>query len=626
MSTTHASRLALALALATAVAAGCGEGSAAPPGADPASRRTLPPAGEVIGFSGAYGSHAWLGIPYAEPPLGALRWRAPRPAPPWSETRQALAPGPPCTQLSSVFSGEDRSRDGQAIGGEDCLYLSVWAPRFEPGQVPVGEARLPVMFWIHGGGNTIGTAAFYDGGNLAATRDVVVVAINYRLGPFGWFRHAALRGEGTSAADRSGNYGTLDMIQALRWVRENISAFGGDPDNVTLFGESAGGTNVFTLMLSTQAQGLFHRAVVQSGGMTSSDPDYAESFADEPEPGHRHSSNEILAKLLVADGTAPDAPQARAWIRSRDDAGIEAYLRGKSNVEILEAYRTRPDQGMLDMADVFRDGYVLPRQEAAERIARGAYNRVPVILGTNRDENKLFMAFDPQLAEWRFGLFPRAKDESYYEAHSEHTAKAWKARSVDGPSSAMRAVQGPTVYAYRWDWDEEPGIPLLVDGARMVGAGHGLEIPFVFGHWNLGPETSRLFVWWNASGREALSRQMMSYWTRFAHAGSPGRGREGDLPEWTPWEDSAPDAPRYMLLDTPAGGGPRMASQTWTIDAVVAAALADERLATARDRCSVLASLASWDYIDARAYASAGGGICAPYALDAYPWPEVASK
>ena len=624
MSTTHALRLVLALSLASALAAGCGEGGAAPPGADPASRRALP-AGEVVGFTGTYGSHAWLGIPYAEPPVGALRWRAPRPAPPWNGTREALASGQPCTQLSSVFSGEDRSNDGRPIGGEDCLYLNVWAPRFEPGQVPAGEARLPVMLWIHGGGNTIGSAAFYDGGNLAARRDVVVVAINYRLGPFGWFRHAALRGEGTSAADRSGNYATLDMIQALRWVRENVSTFGGDPDNVTIFGESAGGTNVVSLVLASQAQGLFQRAIVQSGGLDSSDPDHAENFAEALEPGHRHSSNEILAKLLVADGSAPDAPQARAWIRSRDDAEIEAYLRGKSNVEILEAYRTRPDQGMLDIAQVFRDGTVLPRQEAGERIARGAYSRVPVIFGTNRDENKLFMAFDAQLAEWRLGLFPQAKDALYYDAHAEHTANAWKASAVDEPSSVMRAVQGPTVYAYRWDWDEEPGIPLLVDGARMIGAGHGLEIPFVFGHWNLGPETGRLFVWWNASGREELSRQMMSYWTQFAYAGSPGHGREGDLPEWTPWDDAAPGAPRYMVLDTPDGGGPRMASETWTIDGVVAAVLADERLDTARDKCSVLASLARWDYIDPGAYASTGGGICASYALDAYPWPDVAS-
>ena len=139
---------------------------------------------------------------------------------------------------------------GEPMGSEDCLYLNVYAPQFAQTAVPAGEARLPVMVWIHGGGNTIGEAGFYDGGNLAVTHRVIVVTTNYRLGPFGWFRHAALNGEGTSDLDHSGNFGTLDLIRALQWVQENISAFGGDPGNVTIFGESAGGTNVFTLLLS----------------------------------------------------------------------------------------------------------------------------------------------------------------------------------------------------------------------------------------------------------------------------------------------------------------------------------------------------------------------------------------
>jgi para-nitrobenzyl esterase len=204
-------------------------------------------------------------------------------------------------------------------------------------------------------------------------------------------------------------------------------------------------------------------------------------------------------------------------------------------------------------------------------------------------------------------------------------ANAWKARAVDEPAARMRKVQGPSVYAYRWDWDEEPWLPFLYDGGAMIGASHGLEVPFVFGHWDLGPETSKLFNWLNRAGREALSAQMMSYWANFAYTGSPGRGRSGELPEWQAWDDRSIDAPKYAVLDTPEGGGVRMGSKTWTLERVVAETLADPRLGDARDRCAVLRSLALWDYLPRGAYASVGSGLCSPYALDAYPWSDLAA-
>jgi len=621
--TTRVALSSFAMILGLALAA-CG-GDPAPPAADPSSARSLP-AGQVVGFAGSYGNHAWRGIPYAEAPVGELRWRAPQPLPPWADSREALATGTSCTQLASVFSGGTREDTGKPSGEEDCLYLDVFAPRFEPAQVPAGDARLPVMFWIHGGGNTIGSAGFYDGGNLAASRDVIVVAINYRLGPFGWFRHASLRGEGTTAADRSGNYGTLDMIRALEWVRENVADFGGDPGNVTIFGESAGGTNVMTMVLSARARGLFHRAIVQSGGLGSAAAWEAENFADDPRAGEPHSSNEILAKLLVEDGTAGDRDAARAWLDTRDDPEVESYLRAKSNLEILQAYvKEGYTDGMLEVPAVIRDGFVLPRQEMAGRIARGAYNQVPIVFGTNRDEEKLFMAFNPHYVDFRLGMFPVPKDQDRYDAESDARARAWKARSVDAPAEAMLAKQGPSVFAYRWDWDEEPGIPFLADGPSTVGAGHGLEIPFVFGHWNVGPESNRLFVPWNSGGRETLAQQMMSYWANFAYTGAPGTGRAGDLPDWTPWVGGSGDAPRYMVLDTPDDGGLRMESEVWTIEKVVASVLEDPRLEEPKHRCGVLASLTWWDYIDGDQYARAGGGLCRTLALDDYPWDDDAA-
>jgi len=600
-----------------ALASACARAGA--PSVDPTSRRSLP-AGEVVGFIDRYGSHAWLGLPYAAPPVGELRWRAPRPAAHWEGVREALATGEACPQYASVYAGSPRGATG-VIGSEDCLTLDVWAPRRE--RAAAETARLPVMVWIHGGGHSIGRAGFYEGGNLAGSEDVVVVAVQYRLGPLGWFRHAALR-SGVDPMDASGNYGTLDLIRALAWVRDNIAGFGGDPGNVTIFGESAGGTNVLSLMLAPQAGGLFHRAIMESAGFAITDRAAAESFRDAPEPGHRHSANEVIAQMLVNAGRAKDRDDARRVLRAMDLGEVAGWLRDRSPAELLAGY-TDQSQGMLWFPAVFRDGVVLPGEEPLAVLERGAYHRVPVLLGTNRDENKLFMAFDPELARWRLGLFPVPLDPDRYQARAEAMALAWKARAVDEPARAMRTVQGPSVYAYRWDWDEEPGVPWLYDGGFVIGASHGLEIPFVFGHWDLGPETRNLFGPLNRSGREALAKAMMSYWAEFAYTGNPGRGRKGDLPEWQVWDEAAPTAPRYAVLDTPEGGGIRMASQTWNVARVVDKVLADPRLTAARDRCGVLHALAAWDYVSRAEYGSAGGGVCSDYAFEAYPWTDVAS-
>jgi para-nitrobenzyl esterase len=248
------------------------------------------------------------------------------------------------------------------------------------------------------------------------------------------------------------------------------------------------------------------------------------------------------------------------------------------------------------------------------------------MLGSNRDENKLFMIYDPELVDWWLGAIPRAKDKDLYMAIAEHQANAWKARSVDRPASIMRAVQGDSVYAYRWDWDEEPGLPLLYDGGEMVGAGHGLEIPFVFGHFDLGPETGMLFNASNRSGRLALSAQMMSYWAEFAYSGSPGTGRSGDLPLWRSWDNSDLRSPKYMVLDTSISGGSRMETAVYSIDGIVASLVEDSRIESVQSKCRLLRDMESWEYIDASEYGSAGNGLCGGYALSDYPWVDVAAE
>ncbi len=174
------------------------------------------------------------------------------------------------------------------------------------------------MLWIHGGGNSIGDARIYHAGRIALGHQLIVVTVHYRLGVFGWFAHRSLRGEGTTEDDRSGNYGTLDLVRALRWVRENISSFGGDPGRVTVFGESAGGRNTLSMLLSPRAKGLFQRAIVQSGGIRTSTLARAENFADAPEPGDEWSSGEVLLKLLIRDGEATDRESAKGQARGHE--------------------------------------------------------------------------------------------------------------------------------------------------------------------------------------------------------------------------------------------------------------------------------------------------------------------
>jgi para-nitrobenzyl esterase len=590
----------------------------AEPVADPASRRTLADGGEVVGFVGRYGSHVWLGIPYAAPPVGKLRWRAPAPPAPWQGVRQSLAFGNHCPQLASPFGGV-RGKPGTLSGSEDCLYLNVYAPRVAPEAVPRGAERLPVMVWIHGGGNVIGLSDFYDGGRLAAEQGVVVVTFNYRLGPFGWFRSAALRAGEDSPEGRSGNFGTLDIIRALRWVHDNAGAFGGDPGRVTVFGESAGGTDVYSLLLSPPAAGLFQRAIVESGGLGLTTPARAENWTDDPEPGHRRSSNEVIGRLLVAGGRAPDRAAAKELVASMPPAQLAGWLRSETPEQIFAAYARDPHELLLDMPRVFADGVVLPTGDPLARLASpDGWNRVPVLVGTNHDEDMLFLFPNPLYVRMWLGMIPRVRDPDLYLATAEALSTMWKATGADAPAAAMWRTQ-PDVYVYRFDWNHWPRL-LGFDAQRFLGAAHGFEIPFVFGHWDLGPRGAFLFDDANREAREALSRAMRSYWTEFAATGRPGSGRDRTLPLWTAW-DGRPQAPDTMLLDAPAGGGLRMGSERTTVAAVLEAVETEPRLHSARDRCWVYRELASHSRgLTAEGYAAVGHGECAAFPFDGFPW------
>lgn len=536
--------------------------------------------GEVIGAADGHDTYVWKGIPYAAAPTGDLRWRAPQPAADWEGRREAVSFGPSCPQFFNPISGMP-GKDGDVVGNEDCLSLNIWAPR---DHASADSEPLPVMLWIHGGGNTVGTAGTYYADVLASTQDVVVVTINYRLGLLGWFSHPALRETARSPEEASGNFGTLDTIAALQWVRDNIRAFGGDPNNVTIFGESAGGRDVYALLASPAARGLFHKAISQSGSLRVTQRAHAEHYTDDAERGMQNSSREVVARLLIADGKAPDRDAAKEAAKNMSPQDLSAWLRGRPADDLLNSAESG-FAGMYAAPQIFADGTVLPAEGIRAALTAPGAQRVPFMTGSNRDEMKLFMAQDPGLVSSFLGFFVRVRDQAYYDRIAAYQSDHWKASAVDTAAAEMSVVGGAPVYAYRWDWDEGAS-NIFVDYPSLLGAAHALEISFVFGDF----ERSLVPAFFSDKGadeRLRLSDAMMSYWTQFAHTGNPGQGRNGDLPEWGAWGGSDGD---FVVLDTDQDGGIRMTDDGVTFANLKTQLINDTDL-PGEMRCSIYAQL-----------------------------------
>lgn len=593
------------------------------PIADVSSER-LTTQGTVVGFESPAEGHAWLGIPYAAPPVGSLRWRAPQRSDSWSDTLDALDYGSPCVQLANPYGGVAFGEEGDLVGEEDCLTLNVWAPHFDTDAVPTEENRLPVMVWIHGGGNIIGQAdGFYDGALLSTRHQLLVVSLNYRLGPFGWFAHPALQ-EGRGADEvASGNFGLLDLIAGLRWVQSNIEFFGGDPDKVTIFGESAGGKNIIALMLSPEAEGLFHGAIVQSGSTRSSSLAQAVQYKDGDPAGHPFSAREIVLNLLIAEGSASDRPSAKTFAEGLDTQQTSEFLRSRSVEQVIAAYRSDPDSSQITLPRVFGDGTTLPQGDWLEALeAPGPVNRVPVILGSNRDEMKLYYSLDPEFVEWKLGIFPRLKNAERFRFFSSLKSDHWKLMGVDLPARRLVAGGAVPVYAYRFDWDEEPTY-FGANIGEILGAGHGVEIPFVFGHFRFSRDwiSKLIFSKDNQAGRAFVSDAMMSYWAEFAYSGSPGRGRRGDLPEWQRWANPTSGGDRFMVFDTPADGGLRMSTDTVRREELIAVVdgIPDH---TQREKCEIFYELFDGDAdFNEDVYRKLGEQGCAAYPMESTATP-----
>jgi para-nitrobenzyl esterase len=556
--------------------------------------------GDIIGYQNNLGVSIWRGVPFAQPPVGDLRWRAPRPPVSWQQPRQMLEAGPDCAnQANNTSAGKNLIN-----GSEDCLYLNVFAP--------ANAKDLPVMFWIHGGANNGGTSnhPMLDGSQLASQFDVVVVSINYRLSAFGWLSHPALRANAELPEDHSSNFGTLDQIAGLKWVQRNIAKFGGDANRVTIFGESAGGWNVMALMASPLAADLFHGAIVQSGGLDIEPIAKAENFIEDG--GHEHSSREFINQLLITENRAANREDAKKLQNSMTAKDLGNYLRSKTTAEIYKAFRSETGGKVFGNLDLIGDGIVLPQAVASKELFADPanYNAVPVILGTNRDEMKLFLGFSPDQVDRFMGIPIAIKNSARYAAFSSYASDQWKIKSVDQLATVMRKGQGDSVFAYRFDADDLRDFGFL-SLQELMGAAHAFEIPFVFGNFVtlmsniIHPESAR-------AARNALSQSMMSYWASFAHYGEPAKGYHGKQVEWATWSNNV-EQNRIMIFDTSLDRGIRMSPMKSKMQDLKQNFINETRFNDRKEHCQLYKLLfTNADFVQSE-YDNLGGSGCSGF-------------
>lgn len=473
--------------------------------------------GRVRGLACAGGVRAFLGIPFAAPPLGPLRFAAPRPEAPWRGEREAVAFGPPAPQTRGMMA---RLLGLPRDPAEDCLTLNAWTPE-------LGRGRRPVLVWIHGGSFTSGTGGspIYDGARLARRGDVVVVTLNYRLGALGFL---PFPGDADAVPP---NRGLLDQVAALEWVREHAAALGGDPDRITLFGESAGAMSVALLRCAPPLAGRFARAVCQSGGGN---------------PVHDAEAAARLTHFVLRElGVAADADAARHLAALPVDT-----LLGVQERALAALWRELP--GLVFQPTL--DGALVP-EPALDALRRPDLPPMPLLIGTNADEYKLWSLTDPSAA---------ALDEERLLRRLRHTIPGAEAAGPDLPRRAVDAYR--RARRARGEPHEAPDLWFAIEGDRTLrvpalrfaeahaarephtwvyrfawcspalegrlGACHALEIPFVFG--SLGEPSVRPFTG-EGPEAEALCERMMDAWLAFARDGDP---RHPGLPDWAPFAGS----------------------------------------------------------------------------------------
>jgi para-nitrobenzyl esterase len=480
------------------------------------------------------GVASYKGVPFATPPVGDLRWRPTQPVAPWTGVRQAAEYGPNCMQ-GRFGPPQAPGAPAAPAPSEDCLYLNVWSPASA-----ARGAKLPVMVWIYGGGFVGGSASMsFTSGAQFAKQGVVLVAANYRVGRFGFFAFPALSRERPD--ETKANYAYMDQIAALQWVKRNIAAFGGDPNNVTIFGFSAGGVSVHSLLASPMARGLFHKAIVESGGSRDSVLTARPIREDGVDPNYPASAETIgieFARSMGIDGTDQDAV---------------VKLRALSSEEVLRGAPGQPGvrPPSYETTPILDGKLITETAETAYKAARQP--RVPLMLGSNSADtagNRIRATTKEQL--WaRFGQWSAQAKEAYDPDGSTELATLISRANDDfGQAEPARfaanafAANGSPVYRYRFSY-----VQTAVRERMRTGAPHGGEIAFVFGTLGTGGFGPPIQA---TAEDQAVSRMAQSYWVNFAKSGDPnGAG----LPAW-PRHDPSKDLIFEFRPDGSASAGP----------------------------------------------------------------------
>ncbi|HYD62623.1 MAG TPA: carboxylesterase family protein [Noviherbaspirillum sp.] len=477
-------------------------------------------AGTLAGKADSNNTQAFLGVPFAKPPVGSLRWRAPQPPQAWAGTRQATSFASMCAQVGSFFGEPDPATFGQPVGSEDCLYLNVWRPNSS-------ADNLPVFFWIHGGSNLKGSARepLYNGAYLANKANMVVVTVQYRLGMLGWLNHSAMKTG--DPKDDSGNYATLDLVRALDWVQTNIRSFGGNPGQVTIAGQSAGCINTWGLIQSPLAASKFHRAMCLSGLPNGYPPAVGQVAADS-----------LIDNLLVDAGRASNTTVAAAVRLTMSNAEIAALLRSATAAQVMK-YTPNPV-----VPGHFTDGTVI-RSGGLVSLVAGNYNKVPMIIGTTKDEGSYFaysfgMGKPTPQEYWQLANYAppgsvtvndliKAEYQGIYTPTHQAITHALD-NVIDNFIRLLRLQQGD-IYRYNFNWRETPA-----PWKDVFGAFHGLDLAPLFGNFVTNEANFMRFAWnsANTSSRQVLSNKMIGYVSSFVRYGTPSRLFDGQMP-WDQW-------------------------------------------------------------------------------------------
>ena len=477
----------------------------------------------------------WDDIPYAKPPINQLRWKAPRTI---DNSKNIILPKENnyCVQRPSSLGGP--GGEGLYVGTEDCLYLDISTP------VRKKSELLPVMFWIHGGGNTSGLKDLYDFNKMVKKHNVIVVRINYRLGPFGWFHHPSVQDFQTDI-DKTSNFGTLDIIAALNWVKRNITHFGGDPNNVTVFGESAGGHNVLSLLVSNKSKGLFHKAISMSGYTTSISPQDAYK-QNKKSSTSSYTSSEIVKKIIR------ELDEGKETYSKKE---IRDILLNLSTKDFFKHYANRETYEEIPL--LTSDNIVIPQIGLrAALFEKDFVNNVPTIAGSNRDEVKLWLATAEYFVELEYSAVGSVlkipdvslKDKEAFEAFNYYRSSAWKIRGVDVPLEGLHTSGNNDLYAYRYDWDDHRRY-IVADFKELIGAAHATEIPLLAGNAKLvgGYPLSDL-IYPAGKSKFYLSRNMMKFWANFAKYGEPGKS--SNSVSWEPIVNDGKLGTSFIVLDS----------------------------------------------------------------------------